>query len=207
MKINFLHRVPSISKLSQTASSLFILLVLVACGGTGAVATSSAVAYRATNTTLQSDLLPYHDPTYNFDMQFPRSWYIGQTSGSGYGIAAASSNDPTQPRAALIVAVEPVTGTLNLVQAASRAEATIQGQAGVTGFTIDDSHPATVNGLSAQERSYSYTLNQQSIRQRSVYIGDQHQLYDVSLVAPRALYGQYDQLFSTIISTFKGGSP
>lgn len=183
-----------------------MLVVLVACSSAGSASEGTAVAYSATNVTMQSDLLLYHDPTYAFDMEFPRSWYIGQTSSSGYGIVAASSNDPAQSRAAISVAVEPVTGTLDLRQAAMRAEATLGQQAGIAAFTIEDSHPATVNGLPAQERTYSYTLNQHKVRQRSVYLSRQHELYDLSLITPQELYSQYDQLFSNIVATFKGAS-
>jgi hypothetical protein len=183
-----------------------LLLLLNTCGGTGAASSTTPIAYNATTLTMQADLLPYHDPTFAFDMQFPRQWYMGQSSGSGYGIVAASSTDPSVPRAALSVAVEKVNGSIDLLQAAHTAEASLRAQSGVAGFTVDDSQPATVNGEPAQERSYSYILNQQKIHQRSVYIGHQNVLYDLSLIAPQDLYGRYDQLFTNVVATFRGAS-
>lgn len=184
--------------------SMIAILVLTGCGGAASQPTlSDPVSYTIEQAVERTDLLDYHDTDYPFALRLPREWYLGQLEDHHYGLVAASTNDPSQPRAAISILVEPSDVGADVMQAVGVAEETLQSQAGIAGFKVDLARQATVNTLQGHERLYSYILDQHKIRQRTVYAGDGEQLYAISLIAPVAIYAQHESLFNDVLASFR----
>lgn len=184
-------------------AALVVVALLTACGSAQSQApAASSVVYVAS--AQPADFVVYRDPQYPFQLQVPRDWYLGQLSSPTYGIVLTSNNDPKQPRAAMSVLVEPTNGTIDLAQVVTNAEQTLRAQAGIADWKLNVSRPALVNGVTAQEQLYTYTLDGQAVQQRIMYVGGKQQLYAISLLAPPALYVQDDALFSTVLASFQG---
>ena len=182
---------------------LAILLWLAGCGSsTPPLPLGEALTYEATAT--RSDFTLYSDPTYPFEVQLPRDWYIGQLAGTTYSIVASSTNDPGQPGATINIAAFPVTGTINLENELTVAEKTLQSQPGISDFTLELVRPATTNGAASQERLYRYTFNNKLLRQRTVYVLGDEQIYAISLIAPDNIFAQHEAIFTDVLASFKG---
>jgi hypothetical protein len=152
----------------------------------------------------RTDFVKYEDEVYPFEVWLPREWYIGQLSEPSYGVTVLSDDDPGAERAIMMFLVEPVGSDAEVQGAATTAEETLSTQPGIENFQRELARPAVVNGARAEERTYSYTLNGTRMRQRSIFLLGDGQLYALNLIAPRHLYAQHDALFNDVIASFKG---
>lgn len=192
--------------IQTVAIGVLLLVGLAACGGQPqALAPAEPVVYQLSSPeAVRSDLVSYSDDSYPFVIQLPREWYAGELSGSTYGIIATSTNQPGQPRAAILVVAEPIENGATIEATVTTAEETLQAQQGITDFRVELDRQATVNQNQARERRYRFLNAGQSIRQRTVYIQGTDNLYAVSLTAPQDVFAQHEATFNDVLVTFEG---
>jgi hypothetical protein len=187
----------------QLGIALCALLWLCACGEQAQVPIGAAATYTSSGETT-AGLVRYEDDTVPFAIDLPSDWFIGQLDRDEYALLATSSNKVSEPRAAIAVVVEPLDEQTTLSDGIATAESTFRAQSGIDGFRVDLARTASVNGVAAEERLYSYDLAQTPVRQRTLYVRSQSNLYAISLIAPPSLSARYDAVFSDVLASFTG---
>lgn len=152
----------------------------------------------------RSDFGVYKDDTYPFSVSLPRERYIAQARSSAYNIIVSDKETPGPTNAIVSVLVLPASQHIDLDSTVATAEKTLAAQPSIANFAVELARNATVNGLLAQERIYTYTQGGIALRHRIVYVNGADHIYGVGLFGQPDRYAANETLFEDVLATFKG---
>lgn len=143
----------------------------------------------------------YLDEKGRFRLRYPDTWLVAAPADAEYQVSFINPSLGSQTnRVVFTILVQKPTRRLERL--ADAAEAFIRQQPGVTNFLRHAQIGVVVNGLSGIERETSYTLNNTTFNQRTLYLAHPDSTYVLNFLLPSGELNKYDATMQKIIRSF-----
>lgn len=173
----------------------------------------TAILYGCSNTTdtfpqkssadAETDSL-YQDAQERFLLRYPADWLIVQADESDETIHFVNlSLEDSNERVIVTITVQDAAQDLDTV--ADAAERFIQTQRGITNFARVYQADISVNGLRGIEHTVNYTLFEEQMAQRMVYLTHpESHTFAITMTATKTKLPKYAGTFGEILNSFDG---
>ena len=187
--------------LRQWLIQLLFLSLFIGCT-TNTALPEVATSFRQSDTTLVTgDWETYTDQGSRYTVAYPVDWIIAPSEESVDVIHFVNlSTTNSSNRSAVTVIVQGP--ALNLHAVADNARQTIQGQNGVTALQVAQEQGIEVNGMSGIDQVLTYTIAEQPITHRIVYLQHPKHTFALSLTAESALVNNYTVIYEEMLRSF-----
>lgn len=146
--------------------------------------------------------LVYAHDTYKYSVAFPEVWEpLAQEGSSSSELILADPGQGPSPSILAVIYGHERSG-YNLTRVAESAEKEIRRQAGVSDFEVAESLTVEVNGLRGLERVLGFSIDDQALCQRIIYLDAPECIFVLAFLAREDDLGTSTPVFDSIIHSF-----
>jgi PsbP-like protein len=187
--------------LRQRLIHLLFLSLLVGCTTNSALPEVTASFRQSDTPRVTGEWETYTDQGSRYTVAYPADWIIAPSEGSADVIHFVNlSTSNSSNRSAVTVIVQGP--AFNLRAIADNARQTIQEQNGVIGLQVIQERGIEVNGIRGIDQVLTYTIAEQPITHRIVYLQHPQHTFAFSLTAESALVNNYTVIYEEMLRSF-----